>query len=48
MRFLVLMFATLLDASTIRQRSPIDPAQKVSFVKVYWKILEVDPARPFF
>ncbi len=37
--------ATPLDASTIKVRSPIDPAQKVSFVSLLENI-EVDPARP--
>ena len=37
--------ATPLDASTIKVRAPIDPAQKVSFVSLLENI-EVDPARP--
>ena len=34
-----------LDASTIKVRAPVDPAQKVSFVSLLENI-EVDPARP--
>ena len=34
-----------LDASTIKVRAPVDPAQKVSFVSLLANI-EVDPARP--
>ena len=37
--------ATPLDASTIKVRAPIDPAQKVSFVSLLENI-NVDPARP--
>ena len=37
--------ATPLDASTIKVRAPVDPAQKVSFVSLLENI-EVDPARP--
>ena len=37
--------AVPLDASTIKIRAPIDPAQKVSFVSLLENI-EVDPARP--
>ena len=37
--------AVPLDASTIKVRAPIDPAQKVSFVSLLENI-EVDPARP--
>jgi flagellar P-ring protein precursor FlgI len=37
--------ATPLDASTIKVRAPVDPAQKVSFVSLLENI-NVDPARP--
>ena len=37
--------AVPLDASTIKVRAPVDPAQKVSFVSLLENI-EVDPARP--
>lgn len=37
--------AVPLDASTIKVRAPMDPAQKVSFVSLLENI-EVDPARP--
>ena len=37
--------ATPLDASTIKVRAPLDPAQKVSFVSLLENI-NVDPARP--